>query len=381
MDESKVIFLKKFTFISGLFIGIFFLYTITDPKNLEIKFEELALGENITSHYGKVEKKTVHCADEYDIHICLDDYSKFGKNKPVTLWLGNSQINAIEQFTKDQKTATMRLHKLASNHNQYVISISQPNANLQEHFLLTSFLISKIPIKYIILPVVLDDTREDGLRYTLRYLLNDNQTKIIIDQYSTGKNLLKNYESEVGTDNLNLKNNIKNYQEKSENYLNSKLENSWFLWSERGNLRGKLYIKLYKLRNFIFKINPSSTRKILPGLYLKNFQALDSIIKLAQENKIKILMYNVPIRNDVKIPYKIDDYSKFKSDLDYLSKKYLFKYINLENIVPNNLWAEKTSTTLSNETEIDFMHFKEKGHEILAENIYFEIKKFWKDAN
>ena len=92
-------------------------------------------------------------------------------------------------------------------------------------------------------------------------------------------------------------------------------------------------------------------------------------------------MYNVPIRNDVKIPYKIDDYSKFKNDLDYLSKKYLFKYINLENIVPNNLWAEKTSTTLSNETEIDFMHFKEKGHEILAENIYFEIKKFWKDAN
>ena len=37
---------------------------------------------------------------------------------------------------------------------------------------------------------------------------------------AAGKNLLKNYESEVGTDNFNLKNNIKNYQEKSENYLN-----------------------------------------------------------------------------------------------------------------------------------------------------------------
>ena len=116
-------------------------------------------------------------------------------------------------------------------------------------------------------------------------------------------------------------------------------------------------------------------------LYLKNFQALESSIKLAQEKNIKILIYNVPIRNDVKIPYKIDDYSKFKKDLDYLSKKYLFKYINLENIVPNNLWAEKTSTTLSNETEIDFMHFKEKGHEILAEHIYFEITKFWKNKN
>ena len=42
------------------------------------------------------------------------------------------------------------------------------------------------------------------------------------------------------------------------------------------------------------------------------------------------------------------------------------EFINLEKTVPNSLWGEKISTSVINQKEIDFMHFKSEGHDLLA---------------
>ena len=372
MDDSKISLAEKITFISGIIIGFIFLYWISTSIKTDINFDDLALGEDTTSHFGIVENKRIHCMDENDLGVCLDSYFNYGQKKDVTLWLGNSQLHAINQFKNGQETATVKLHKLAKKYNEYLISTSQPNANLQEHFLLAAHLIKKLPVKYIILPVVFDDMREDGVRFSLKYLLEDQTTIAFIKNYETGKKLLNQYKNS----NTNL-NTEKNLQDKSESYLNKKLSNVWPLWSERSKFRGNLFNFLYRLRNYIFQINPSTTREILPGEYKKNFQALNSLIQIIKENKIKLIIYNVPIRNDVKIPYDNEDYIKFKKDLINISNKNSLKYLNLEKIVPNNLWGKKNSTTNSKKKELDFMHFKEQGHEILAKSLYFEMKNYW----
>ena len=214
--------------------------------------------------------------------------------------------------------------------------------------------------------------REDGIRFSLKSLLEDQTTITFIKDYETGKKLLTQYKN--SNTNLNID---KNLQDKSESYLNKKLSNAWPLWSERSQFRGNLFNFLYRLRNYIFQINPSTTREILPGEYKKNFQALNSLIQIIKEDKIKLIIYNVPIRNDVKIPYDNEDYSKFKKDLINISNKNSLKFLNLEKIVPNNLWGKKNSTTNSKKKELDFMHFKEQGHEILAKSLYFEMKNYW----
>ena len=372
MHDSKISLAEKITFIIGSVLGLVTLYLVSISSKTNTKFDELALGKETSSYFGKVENLYVHCSDENDLDFCLNSYFSNGKKKDVTLWLGNSQLHAINQFKQGQETATVKLHKLATKYNEYLISVSQPNANLQEHFLLAAYLIKKLPIKYIILPVVFDDMREDGVRFSLKYLLEDQTTIDLIKDYETGKKLLTQYKN--SNKNLNIEENL---QDKSESYLNKKLSNVWPLWSERSQFRGSLFNFLYRLRNYVFQINPSTTREILPGEYKKNFQALNSLIQITKENKIKLIIYNVPIRNDVKIPYDNEHYSKFKKDLINISNKNSLKFLNLEMIVPNNLWGKKISTTISKKKELDFMHFKEQGHEILAKSLYFEMINYW----
>ena len=371
MDDSKISLAEKITFIVGIIVSFIVLYWISNSTKTKVNFEDLALGGDTTSYFGKVENLYVHCQDERDLDLCINSYLNHGKNNNITLWLGNSQLHSINQFIKGQETATIKLHKLAKKYNEYLISISQPNANLQEHFLITAYLIKKIPVKQLILPIVFDDMREDGIRFSLNYLLKDIATINLINKYETGNNLL--------LENKN-KNKNKSLLDKSEDYLNKKISDVWSLWSDRPEFRGKFFNFLYRLRNFIFQIDPSTTRKILPGHYKKNFQALNSIIKIAKDNKIKLIIYNVPIRNDFKIPYDIEDYNKFKKSLDIISTQHSIKFLNLENIVPNHLWGEKDPTSISRENEIDFMHFQEPGHKILSETLYSEMINYWSEG-
>ena len=371
MHDSKISLAEKITFIIGIILSFITLYWVSISTKNNINFNDLALGEETVSYFGTVKNKRVHCMDENDLDLCLDSYFNYGKKNDVTLWLGNSQLHAINQKQKGQETATVKLHKLATKYKEYLISVSQPNDNLQEHFLLAAYLIKKLPVKYIILPVVFDDMREDGVRFSLKYLLEDQTTIDLIKDYETGKKLLT--QNKNSNKNLNIDENL---QDKSESYLNKKLSNVWPLWSERSQFRGSLFNFLYRLRNYVFQINPSTTREILPGEYKKNFQALNSLIQITKENKIKLIIYNVPIRNDVKIPYDNEDYSKFKKDLINISNKNSLKFLNLEMIVPNNLWGKKFLQQFLKK-ELDFMHFKEQGHEILAKSLYFEMINYW----
>ena len=265
MDDKKINLTERIIFVFGIVFGIVILYWILGFNKTNINFEDLALGDKATSHFGKVGSLHVHCMDDRDINLCINSYLNAGTNNNVTLWLGNSQLHAINQYKKGQNTATIKLHNLAKKYNQYLISISQPNANLQEHFLITAYLIKKLPIKYLILPVVFDDMREDGIRSNLKNILEDKRTINLIQKYETGKNLL-----------LENKNYKKDYNEhtslltKSEAYLNSQLNHIWILWSERPSFRGNIFNFLYRLRNFIFQIDPTSTEKF----YLDNIKKI-----------------------------------------------------------------------------------------------------------
>ena len=83
----------------------------------------------------------------------------------------------------------------------------------------------------------------------------------------------------------------------------------------------------------MFGINPSSTRKKIPGNYAINIESLESILLLANKLKINVLLYVVPLRNDFKIPYDEDEYELFKEELKSLSDMYNTYYINLENLI------------------------------------------------
>ena len=102
-----------------------------------------------------------------DLDECLKGYAMQARGMPVVLWLGNSQLHAINHYRQGEETAAPDLHRRFRDWGIYFLALSQPNANLQEHHLLLAHLLDQLRVDTLVLPVVFDDMREDGIRASL----------------------------------------------------------------------------------------------------------------------------------------------------------------------------------------------------------------------
>lgn len=356
-------------FVGGL-IGLGFLYYLLPEKRVEGKFEELALGKENTVSLTKVNGRFIHCHDLNDGSNCIDSYRN--QNKDVVLWLGNSQVHAINQKKPGDETAAPILHRHLEANNKYLIVFSQPNASLQEHYLLFEYLTNQLPVTTLVLPVVFDDLRETGIRFSLLDVFESLSVSGRLGKTPIGRSLLANQgdRDSAGNDMTALDETL---QEQTEEFLNVGLSSMWQVWDQRSTLRGYVMHSLYLFRNWIFGIDPSSTRKMLPGRYIRNMQAMEAILKSAIEQDVAVLLYIVPLRDDVKIPYELKQYDRFKYEVQSIAEKHKVKFVNLEKIVPPMYWGTKGSTTIGGGQELDFMHFQAKGHQLLADALYREL--------
>jgi len=357
--------------VLGFVTAIVLLYLFL-PGDNRVQFEDLALGEETHSIYVSVNNRKIHCNDMINSKECVDSYYGLGSEQPVILWLGNSQVHAINQPKINAETAATKLHRKLQLEGKYFLTYSQPNANLQEHLILFSDLITKVPITTLVLPIVFDDLREDGIRNSLLPVFDNPEAVQLIKQSDIGVEIYEGLVTEKHTKN-ELAGLDDSVQEKVELVLNERLKDSWVIWDERSSFRGQFLNFLYVSRNWIFGINPSSTRKMIPGRYSRNMEAFLEILEMAKKNEITVFVYVVPLRNDAKIPYQPKSYSQFKLKIEGETIQKGFYFSNFENVVPNNFWGYKGSTSLNDDPEIDFMHFQEKGHELLANAIYEKL--------
>lgn len=360
--------------IIGFIGGVILLY-IFIPNNNPIQFEDLALGKETVSVYNLVDGKKVHCNDMSNLKDCILAYENLGLDQSVILWLGNSQVHAINQPKPKDETAASDLHRKFQLNDKYFLTYSQPNANLQEHYILLAQSITNLPITTLVLPIVFDDMREDGIRTKLLPIFENTKAVQLLTQGDLGIQLYTNYKNQNHTKN-DLTGLSDTVQERVELLLNQKLSETWPIWDSRRSYRGMFLSFLFTFRNWILGISPSSTRKMIPGRYSKNLQAFSETLDLAAKNQIEVLVYIVPIRDDVTIPYDLDQYKAFKSEVKNITLQKGFYFSNFEKIIPSKLWGFKNSTTLGGDPELDFMHFKAEGHRILAETIYEKLIEF-----
>jgi len=373
---NKSVSLPMLPISLGAIIGISFLYFFYASIDPDVKFEELALGEENTSSVELVNGLNVHCHDLTDSYKCIDDYKNSKLEDDVVLWLGNSQLHSINQKQPGDVTAGYILHKHAKIDNKYYLTYSQPNASLQEHYLLFEYLVDKLPITTLVLPVVFDDMRETGIRFSLLEALKNKTVSMNLNRTKIGKVIATNQieQDMAGNEMHAIENTV---QDVSENYLNDKLSEIWGVWAGRANLRGDVLNNLYIFRNWLFGIGPSSIRRMIPSRYNLNMQALKAILMSASEKKIKVLLYIVPLRNDVTVPYDLIQYQKFKKETLFIAEELAVNFSNFEHLVPAKYWGTKNATTIGGGQELDFMHFQAGGHKLIAEAIYRELKEIW----
>ena len=347
----------------GLSLGILVLQVWSMSKHSDFKQREFALGEDNMGFYGNINGKRVHCNGMDDKHVCENAYITMKKKLPVILHLGNSQLHVVNQYNNGDELTSQILHKKFIKNKMYYLTLSQANANFQEHFALLKHNIDRYPIRVLVLPLVYDDLREDGVRSEI---LNLDKEINLIDTKKK-KPIQKQIDS--------FEKQIDSFEKNTKNFFFTKSN----LWSKRPKLQSVVYGKLYKIRNTVFNIDATTIRKKIPERYKKNFEALINIIKLAKLNNIKAFFYVAPIRQDINLPYDLEDYELFKKEAKIFAEKNGVHFFNYERLIPKDNWGFKRSTVLGNSKfEIDFMHFRSKGHILLSDKVYEDLTRILK---
>ena len=341
--------------ISFMIINFFF-----NSKSLESD-ADFAMGtetqyyeaQNLNNHKIHV----THINGIKSLNNLKSDWIKRGKNK-IILLIGNSQYHSINQMNDGDINLSEILYNSFQDDKIDFLTVSLPNMNIQEQYLVTEYL-NDLPIEILLIPVFMDDTRENLIRNEIiDFILKNPKTKSkeSINSYLKNKNIsLEKNDFEGISETL---------QEKVEMKFNEILNEKFSLWSQRASIRSKLFIYLYQTRNFVFNISPTTERRLIPDYYENNLQSLKLILE--KRGGSSTVLYIPPIRNDVSIPYDQNEYLKFKNDIQSIAEQHEAYFLNLESALNNNVWGSKEATNLSGKSELDFMHFQYEGHKELS---------------
>jgi len=323
--------------------------------------DQLSVG-TLTTSTDQTDKKVL-CVDLDSSQPCLAAHRDW-QGKTV-LWLGNSQLPTINQQQPDDLTMVELLHHSMINQGAYIFGFAPPNANLQEHYALLEHLKPRLKPDILLLPVFFDDLRETGIRPQLQEIFEDHTVADALKKTEIGRFMVE--QNSEGSENQSTVQSLpQSTMETTEAGINEWLEARVPAWKSRGDYRATFFFQMHYLRNTVFQIDPQSVRRMIPARYERNIAALHAILDSASAQKIQVVMYVPPIRNDVPLPYDMVAYEQFKVDLEDLANERTVLFADLENIVAPHEWGTKTSSSIGGEEELDFMHFAFSGHKKMA---------------
>ncbi|NOY43636.1 MAG: hypothetical protein GXP26_17605 [Planctomycetes bacterium] len=365
IDESKSKALQQIApMIVAAIFAIAALYAIAGNEKTD--FDQFALDEYTISFFPEVDSYPIHVKSLDEIQECLAGWAHRGR-KPVVLWLGNSQLHAVNQAGPHGEPSSAKLHRRLQEIDLDLLTFSLPNANLQEHYLLFEYLRGMMNIRTVLLPVVFDDMRETGIRSEISLAIREPRVRKELETTALGRQIIQmNADAaKPDADDPSLGGVRNTLQEVTEAALNNWLDEHSTLWTMRKDLRGQFFTSLYKLRNLTLNISSQSERRLIPGRYSVNKEAMEALLESASNHQMQVLTYVVPLRNDVKVPYDAKEYEKFKQEVSEIAVNNNADFRDFESLVPGELWGQKASIR-GKEGGYDFMHFQEGGHELLA---------------
>lgn len=347
-------------------IAVLILYVVKPNDNVAFD-QAAAVGADTKDYYATNGEYPVHCSDANDVDQCIAGVHSRAKDRTV-IWLGNSQLHAINQLKAGEVSSAERLHLSMQVHNWDLTTLSQPNANLQEHYVLFEHMRLHLDVTAVVLSVVFDDTREDGLRGSVQTLIDQQSLKSNLMKSAIGQRLVQSLDQNQSSA---IEPERQSWQERSEAALNRRMDQFIPLWANRAELRSNTLFGLYRLRNTVFGISATTKRKVLPGPYANNLAALSALLNSAQSAGIDVLVYIAPIRQDIGLPYDLEQYAQFIQSVERTALNNSARFVNLEQLIDSADWGATSSIVAggADDADVDFMHFKAAGHETLANKL------------
>lgn len=335
-----------------------------------LKADDLALGAFTTSVLGDSDGYAFHSRYGSEMATLVEAWRMRGAS-PIITWLGNSQLHGVNRYTEGESTAPMLVFDALRSDGVDTITISPPSSNLVEHYLLFEFVRSKLPLKGVVLQGLFLSQRWTRVRHELTAHLADDDLRQALEQTRIGRSILEQYSTadEAAQGGEDLSGLRDTWQEVAERALNGWLAEHWSVWRERPEARTAVLSDLRQFRLRLFRLDASRKRRMLPGPYRVNLDALETLFAVAQREGIKVVFYIVPLRPAEKMPYFQDEYDRWLEDVQSLCREYGVTYANLQNIVPLKYWGTHSKGGVVKKAQPDFWHFRAEGHEILARRI------------
>lgn len=344
-------------------------------------FENFDLGKETKIYYAVDDSsRPIHCARfNKDIYQkILEGWERRGR-KNVILVLGNSQTHAINQLKPTDINLSQILQHSDFRDSFDFLTHSMPNANLQEFYFSFQYMAAHFPVKKVIIPVFIDDLRENDIRSIyFSAAIADSfhiHTNTAVAKRINDFVIESRKPQNIADNDADIKALKETVQESAEKSLNSWLHDHVTAWSNRENVRGDIFTSMYLMRNTVLMINPQTKRRLIPTYTEHNMLALKELCTEASKAGVEVYLYVPPLRTDVEPPYFHDEYEGIVNDLRKMSEDIPSVYFKrIDSIVPGKYWGYKDPTAYFRKREYDFMHFQYAGHKILADSLYQFLK-------
>lgn len=325
-------------------------------------FETLALGDQTQPVYGSYAGDRIFCGDPADTQTCLAPAARRGLARRV-VWLGNSQLYAINQQRRGDVTAPVLLARALRPRGVEVQAFGLPNASLVEFYLMWTVQRRAAKTDVLVVPLFLDDTREGAARDSWREVVLAPDIRSQLGQTATGRAVLAALPATAPDEAGETRN------AKAEAAITNWLERCCGFQTMRERARGQISIQAFNLRNTVFDVRADTVRPLVPANYRANLAAFEQLLVEARTAGTQVVAYIPPLRQDVAPPYLPADYARFKAETRALAERHGAILVDADTVVPGPLWGTKAAPRLGGGTELDFMHYQAAGHALLTRRL------------
>lgn len=290
----------------------------------------------------------------------LPSVSKDGRGE--WLWLGNSQLHMINQPKPGEMTAPV----LASRSRGLPVwGLSLPNAYFVENLGVAAWALNRRDFDLVVLPLVFDDLRNDEYRPGWE-AISDDRWRTELGKYETGRFLLSEIDKNVAAEDRDAQGTTRSAlafsaQDWCEKKLEALMDALVPVWRNRDQMYAAVVNAAYGFRNSLFNIKSSSKRAMIGPRYERNMKALNDILAHCK-GRVPLLVYVAPTRWTPEPPYVISEYEAWKVKVAEICRQQGAVFADLDRLVDSPLFGEVNG-------EPDFMHFQERGHRLLADEI------------
>ncbi|MFT3858142.1 MAG: hypothetical protein QM742_11820 [Aquabacterium sp.] len=343
-----------------------------------IQAEDFALGKQNTSRTESWDGLPMTAHSVAGVMALVRDHqfrdqAKNGSQPRKVGWFGNSQLHTINQFKQGQHLAPFWLRQLSDCGGCIQpLGLSLANANPQEVRVLSTYVAHELPLAAVIYEVEFMGFREDALRGEFKLLADHQPLLALLGDAPASQELkalaaLRNDKDGVAKEREDGAAAVA-FQERVESRLSEGLGEVSQLWADRAHLRTTLLGDLFTLRNRVFHISSQSQRKIIRPRYVRNMEAFEAMLAHFEQARVPVVLYFAPIRGDKPLPYDHAEFREWQSDVHRIAHRHGARLLNLSSLVPAQAWGSNFGE------DIDFMHFQEPGHRLVAQALWPEVR-------